>query len=242
MCIERQNAFSFFLCLMFFKPQTGPSAPGRRPEALNEKAEAFLTVAVCHHGRREDTESSVHWKDKIWKILYTRDFQDNFLEKGRSVPHGGRMSPWSSRGHRIFGALDGKNWKILHTRDFHKTMFSKTRPWKSSSLSPNTLMLRWGDHPEKTLTNKAHNLKEPHFHSPNCLSRALSLSLSLSLSRSARLDSARTRCLAFLCFSFCICSISWGIVFNLISFHFFSHCLKNMRMTLFWHATRSWNK
>jgi hypothetical protein len=30
------------------------------------------------------------------------------------------------------------------------------------------------------------------------------------------------------------------MVFNLISFHFFSH--KNMRMTLFWHATRSWSK
>jgi len=40
--------------------------------------------------------------------VHERLSQDNFLEKGRSIPHGGRMSPWSSRGHRILGALDGK--------------------------------------------------------------------------------------------------------------------------------------
>jgi len=276
MCIERQNVFSFFLCLMFFKPQTGPNARGLHPEALNEKAEAFLTVAECHHGRREDTESSVHWKEKIWKILHTRDFHRTiFSKKGRSIPHGGRMSPWSSRGHRILGPLEGKNLKNSAHERLSQDNFLEKRPKHSSRWQNVTMVVERTQNPrcigwkkfEKFCTRetftgqfsrkhgpeslpfchrthwcwvevtiqrkrwqKSQNLKEPHFHSPNFLSR------------SARLGSARTRCLAFLRFSFCICSISWGIVFNLISFHFFFHCWKNMRMTLFWHATRSCSK
>jgi len=274
MCIERQNVFSFFSCLMFFKPQTGavqkrwmkrpkhssrwqnvtmvvertqnPRSIGRKKsekfctretftgQFSRKKAEAFLTVAECHHGRREDTESSVHWKEKIWKILHTRDFHRTiFSKKGRSIPHGGRMSPWSSRGHRILGALDGKNLKNSAHERLSQDNFLENTALKVFLFATEHIdvELRW---PSRENVDKSHKIWK------NLTSTRRTCSLSLS--RSARLGSARTRCLAFLRFSFCICSISLGIVYNLISLHFFFHCWKNMRMTLFWHATRSCSK
>jgi len=209
MCIERQNVFSFFLCLIFLKPQTGPNARGLNPEALNEKAEAFLTVAECHHGRREDTESSVHWKEKIWKILHTRDFHRTiFSKKGRSIPHGGRMSPWSSRGHRILGALDGKNLKnSAHERlsqdNFLENTALKVFPFVTEHID---VELRW---PSRENVDKSHKIWK------NLTSTRRTSSL-------ARLVSARLALAVslFSAFHFAY-ALSRGALFS-ISFHFTS--------------------